>query len=72
MVKQISSNFKWKFSNATCSLTQNGILINVNATLKSITLSRKFYSWNPITCVYEDSIYLKSIADDSVTVCQRI
>ena len=32
----------------------------------------KDYSWNPSTCICEDSKYLKSIADTSVTECEEI
>ena len=33
---------------------------------------QKDYSWNPIICICEDSKYLKSVADSSVTECDEI
>ena len=32
----------------------------------------KHYSWNPSTCICENSKYLKSVADTSVTECVEI
>ena len=29
-------------------------------------------SWNPSTCIYKNSKYLKSVADTSVTECDEI
>ena len=33
---------------------------------------KKDYSWNPSTCIYENSKYLKGIADTSVIECDEI
>ena len=33
---------------------------------------QKDYSWNPSTCICENSKYLKSIADTSVIGCDKI
>ena len=33
---------------------------------------KKDYSYNPTTCIWENSKYLKSIADTSVTECVEI
>ena len=33
---------------------------------------QKNYSWNPSTCTCENSKYLKSVADTSVTECDEI
>ena len=47
-------------------------MINSNVSIKCIVLVKKDYSWNPSTCICESSKYLKSIVDDSVTVCDEI
>ena len=33
---------------------------------------KKDYSWYPSTCICENSKYLKSIADDSKIVCDKL
>ena len=33
---------------------------------------KKDYSWNPSTCICENSRYLKSTVEDSVIVCGEI
>ena len=33
---------------------------------------QKNYSWNPSTCICENSKYLKSVADTSVSECDEI
>ena len=35
-------------------------------------MCKKYYSWNPSTCICENSMYLKSFADDSAIVCDEI
>ena len=35
-------------------------------------MCKKYYSWNPSTCIFENSKYLKSIVDNSVIVCDKI
>ena len=35
-------------------------------------MSKKDYSWNPSTCISENSKYLKSITDTSVIKCGEI
>ena len=39
---------------------------------KSYRKCKKDYSWNPSTCICEDSKYLKSIADTPVIMCDKI
>ena len=49
--------------------SKNGIMINVNV---SVNTCNKDFSWSPSTSIFEYSKYLKSIADDSATVCIEI
>ena len=57
------------------SITQYVIQINkgtikhVNANIKNYCTCKKDYSWNPSSCIYENSKYLKST---SVSECDRI
>ena len=53
---------------------KNGIMKHVNVNVKSIRFAKKKrdYSWNPSTCICENSKYLKSIVDTSVTECDKI
>ena len=39
---------------------------------KNYRKCKKHYSWNPSTCICQNSKYLKSIADTSVTECDEI
>ena len=50
---------------------KNGILINVNVSVKIIALA-KDYSWNPSTCICENGMFLKSIVDDLAIVSNGI
>ena len=54
---------------------KNGIMKHVNVNVKSIRFAKKKkrdYSWNPSTCICENSKYLKSIVDTLVTECDKI
>ena len=51
---------------------KNGILKHVNLNVKIIASAKKDYSWNPSTYICENSKYLKSIADTSVTEYDEI
>ena len=35
-------------------------------------MCKKYYSWNPSTCICENSMYLKSFADDSAKLDEII
>ena len=50
---------------------KNGIMINASVIVKFLRC-KKDYSWNPSTCICENSRYLKSTGDDSVSVCDEI
>ena len=47
---------------------KNGIIINVNTSVKNIINVKKDYSWNPSTCICENNTYLKSVVANSVNV----
>ena len=51
---------------------KNGIIILVNASVKSIVSAKKDYSWNPSTCICKNGKYLKSIAHTLLIVCDEI
>ena len=42
---------------------KNEIMKHVNVNVKIIVYAKKNYSWNSSTCIYENSKYLKSMAD---------
>ena len=50
---------------------KNGIMTHVNASVKSITRVKQYYSWNPSTCICEKSVHLKTIADILVNMCDE-
>ena len=60
MIKHISCDCK--FNSVTC--ISNQIIINVNPSVKSIIRAKKDYSWNPDTCICENSTSLKSVIDN--------
>ena len=39
---------------------------------KNYCICKEDYSWNPSTCIWENSKYLKSIANTSVIVCHKV
>ena len=43
-------------------------MIHVTASVKSIARAKKNCSWNPSTCICENSKYLTRIVDDSVYI----
>ena len=51
---------------------KNGIMVNVNVSVKSIAYAKKDYNWNPSICICENERYSKSNADTSVLVCDEI
>ena len=46
--------------------------VNVNIIIKNYHTYKKDYSWNPSTCICENSKYLKSVADTLVAKCYEI
>ena len=51
---------------------KNGIIKHVIVIVKIFRSAKKDYSWNPSTCICENSKYLKSMADTSVITCDEI
>ena len=58
---------KCKFNSTACNSKQKW---NNKMNVKTIVSEQK--SWNPSTCICENSKYLKSVADTSVTRCDEI
>ena len=50
---------------------ENGIIKHVSVSVKIIKC-KSHYSWNPSTCIYEGSQYLKGIVDNSKIVYDEI
>ena len=51
---------------------KNGIIKHANVNVKIIVSAKKYYSWNPSTCICESSKYLKIISDNSKFLCEEI
>ena len=51
---------------------KNGIIKYANVNVKIIVSAKKYYSWNPSTCIWESSKYLKVISDHSKFLCEEI
>ena len=72
LIKYISCDCKRKFSSTTCNSNQIWNNNKCQCEFKKYCTCKKDYSWNPSTCICENSRYLKSIADDSVAVCEKV
>ena len=51
---------------------KNAIKKHVNVSVKFITRVKKDYNQNPSTCICENGKYLKSVVDDSKTLCDEV
>ena len=73
MTEHISCDCKSKFNNST-TFNSNQKWNNkiYQCECKNYRTCKKDYSCNPSTCICENSKYLKSIADTSVTECDEI
>ena len=69
MTEHISCDFKCKFNSATCSSKQNK---TCQCEYKNFHKCEKDYSWNPSACICENTKYLKSVADTSLTKSDEI
>ena len=69
MVKHISCDYKCKLDSTTLTSNQKW---NNKTSLCDHRTRKKYYSWNPSICISENGEYLKSVADDSVIVCDVI
>ena len=72
MAKDISCDYKCKFNSTTCSSNQKWNNKTCQCECKNYCTCKKDCSWNPSTCIYENSKYVKSIADTSVIECDEI
>ena len=66
MIKHISCDCKCKISRTTHNSNQKWNNDKYQCECK------QYYSWNPSTCICENSRYLKSIVDDSVIVHDEV
>ena len=52
---------------------KNGVMININVSVKKHHICEKDYIWNPVTCSCENGKYLVSIIDDNLVMkCDEI
>ena len=72
MTEHISCKFKCKFNNRTCNSKQKWNNKTCQCECKNLHMREKDYSWNRSICIFENSKYLKSVADTSVTECNKI
>ena len=69
--EHISSHFKCKFNSTTCNLNQEWNNKTCQWECKNYHKCKNDYSWNPSTCICENSKHLKSVVDTSVTECDE-
>ena len=72
MTEHISRDCKCKFNSTICNSKQKWINRTCQCECKNYHKCEKDYSWNPSICICENSKYLKSVADTSVTKCDEI
>ena len=68
MTEHISCDYKCKFNSTTCDSIKNGIIKHVNVNVKAIISVKKVI----VGILAQNSKYLKSVADTSVTECDEI
>ena len=66
MTKHISSDCKCKFNSTTCNSNKKWNNETCRRERKNYRMCKKDYSWNPTTCICENSKCLKNITDTSV------
>ena len=69
MTEHISCDCKCKFNSTTCNSNQKWNNKTCQCECKNYCKCKIYYSWNPSTCISENSKYLKST---SVTECDEI
>ena len=72
MAKHISCDCKCKFNSTTCNSNQKWNNKTRQCECKNYRKCKKDYSWNPSKRLFDNSKYLKSIADTSVIECDEI
>ena len=70
--KHISRDCKCKFDSTICNSNQKWKNDICQCKSKNYSKCKKYYIWNPSTCISENSKYLEIILDDSKTVCDEI
>ena len=71
MAKYISCDCKCKFSSTICNSDQKCNNRTCQCECKTYRKCKKDYSWNPSTCICENTKYLSTV-DTSVTECDEI
>ena len=66
MTEHISCDFKCNFNSTTSNSKQKWNNKTSQCECKSYHNCEKHYSWNPSTCIFKNSNYLKSVADISL------
>ena len=56
----------------TCNLNQKSNNKTCQCECKNYRKCKEKFSWNPCTCICENTKYLKSVADTSLTMCDEI
>ena len=72
MKEHISCDCKYKFNSTSSNSNQKWNNKPCQCECKNDRKCKKSYSWNPSTCICENSRFLRSIADTSVTDCDKI
>ena len=72
MIEHIACDCKCKFNSTTCNSKQKWNNKTCQYECKNYRKCKKDYTFNPSTCICENSKYLKSVADISVTECDEI
>ena len=71
-VQHISCNCKRKLTVQRVIQIKNRIMTHVNVHIKINIHAKKYYRWNPSTCICENGKYLNSIINESVIVCDEL
>ena len=72
MIKHISCDCNCKFNSTNYNSSQKWTIETCQCDCKNYRICKKDYSWNPSTCICQNSKFLKSIADTSVITCDEI
>ena len=71
VIEYISSDCKCKFNSATCNSEQKCNNKTCQYECKNYRKCKENYHWNRSKCTFENTKYLKSVADTSVTKCHE-
>ena len=70
LTEHISCDCKSKINSAACN--SQHVTETCQCECKNYRKCKNDDSWNPSTCIYNNSNHLKSVADTSVTECNEI